>query len=555
VTGKAFMSDNFVQTQPRVLIVDNEVRTVNLYKQFLDAWNYSVVTAEGTGQSLVEDAVKKARAYRCQIALVDIRLIDNFDEEDVSGIELIQKIKPAETIIVSAFGNLKLALDIVRNRGAVDFFEKSDDPDTLKDKLEQVANKNCAACRSIRVDPPDILRSAEKMLFELKVPREYHDQIYDAFARLFPNARTLDVERVNPSNSPSEFSTVPRPKSVILRVREDALQPVFVKLARRSKINKEVERFNAHIRGRLVGKYNPSLEKEVELWDIGGIKLSAVGTIAENFANFFSTQPIDKIKESLEHFFTQTWSDHYARAVDCSNISLFKMYCDVWERDWVKRASTYTIPLPLESIHPVSRTEIDRLNPLEWLKTIVQNEGTENDPSMVPATRTAVTHGDLHADNLLIDESQHGWVIDFERTGEGHALQDFVELESDVVTRFACTGEMFSSFYYFCLVVAGGDSIDQTLLKHPALPNPETQKLLDTIAFIRTLAVRCTTITDMRQYLLGLYFNTIFRATIISRDQHQQSELRAWMLASILCYRLAHWGEPWPPKEWETLQQ
>lgn len=549
------MPENSIQTKPRVLIVDNEARTVNLYKKFLYAWNYSVVAADGTGQSLIDDALEKAKSYRCQIALVDIRLIDNFDEEDISGIELIQKIKPAETIIVSGFGNLKLALDIVQNRGAADFFEKSDDPDILKDKLERVAQRNCAACKSIRIGPAEILASAQKMLLDLGVSVDYHDQILDALVRLFPNARTLRLEKVNPSNISSEFSTVPRPRSVILRVFENDLQPVIVKLARRVKINKEVRRFDEHIRGRLVGKYNPVLEKDVELWDIGAIKLSSVGTIEENFANFFSTQPIDKIQESLEHFFTQTWSDHYSRAVDRSNVSLFKLYCDVWDRDWVKRASTYTLPYPVNTVHPISLTETPGLNPLEWLRTISLNEGNDKDLSMIPNTRTAVTHGDLHADNLLIDDSQHGWVVDFERTGEGHALQDFVELESDIVTRFACQGDAFPAFYHFCLTIAGGDSIDDLPYGDLSWAHDETLKLLHTITVIRKLAVQCTKITDIRQYLLGLYFNTIFRATIISREKHKESELRAWMLASILCYRLAHWGKPWPPKEWENLLQ
>jgi hypothetical protein len=138
--------------------------------------------------------------------------------------------------------------------------------------------------------------------------------------------------------------------------------------------------------------------------------------------------------------------------------------------------------------------------------------------------------------------------------GEGHALQDFIELESDIITRIACTREEFPAFYHFCLTTASGDSIDEIPHDNPYLTNEETRKLLDTIAAIRRLAVQCTKITDARQYLLGLYFNTIFRATIVSRDQQQKSELRAWMLASILCHRLAHWDASWPPKEWESLQ-
>jgi thiamine kinase-like enzyme len=51
----------------------------------------------------------------------------------------------------------------------------------------------------------------------------------------------------------------------------------------------------------------------------------------------------------------------------------------------------------------------------------------------VAETSIAITHGDLHAGNLLIDDSNNIWVIDFERTGEGHVLQDFIELESDLI--------------------------------------------------------------------------------------------------------------------------
>jgi hypothetical protein len=192
-------------------------------------------------------------------------------------------------------------------------------------------------------------------------------------------------------------------------------------------------------------------------------------------------------------------------------------------------------------------------HPLDWLKKMQDHEGSPDDPSLVAETRLAITHGDLHADNLLIDDSQHGWVVDFERSGEGHALQDFIELESDIITRLACARDEFPAFYYFCLTIAGGDCIDNLPPDTSSLMNAETQKLFDTISAIRQLAVRCTGIKDARQYLLGLYFNTIFRATIVSREP-RKSELRAWMLASILCHRLSHWGESWPPEEWANLQ-
>jgi CheY-like chemotaxis protein len=547
------MSGNPYKTPPRILIVDNEERTVHLYKEFMDVWGYSAIVAQGTGTALIDDAIFKAGKFRCQLALVDMRLVDNFDEDDTSGLDLIEKIKPAATIIVSGFGTLQLALEIVQNRGAVDFFEKSDDPTVLKTKLDKIAKKICASHKLMSIGPSEILASATYTLFDPAIPAEFHDQIPDVLIRLFPEAASLRLEKMNSSAASSDYSTVPRPRSAIFRVYEDDLQPVIVKIARRQKINKEIERFNKYIKGRLVGKHNPALDGHADLWDIGGIKLSYVGSIEETFANFISTQPINKIEQSLEHFFSQTWSDHYNRAKNKSNVSLFSLYCEVWDRDWFNRASNFTFPSPSIGMSSELWQNVRARNPLEWLESIAQNEGNTNDPSMVQETRIAITHGDLHADNLLIDDSQHGWVVDFERSGEGHALQDFIELESDIITRIACTREEFPAFYHFCITIASAHSIDEMPSSNPCLENSETKKLLDTIATIRRLAVQCTGITDARQYLLGLYFNTIFRATINSREQQLKSELRAWMLASILCQRLSHWNDSWPPKEWENL--
>ncbi|GAB4493855.1 MAG: hypothetical protein Fur0016_29840 [Anaerolineales bacterium] len=71
-----------------------------------------------------------------------------------------------------------------------------------------------------------------------------------------------------------------------------------------------------------------------------------------------------------------------------------------------------------------------------------------------------------------------------------------------------------------------------------------------TISHLRLLAHKCTGISDARQYLLGLLFNTLFRATISTTNQRKQIQQRALMLASILCHRLDHWEEAWPPPQW-----
>ena len=47
----------------------------------------------------------------------------------------------------------------------------------------------------------------------------------------------------------------------------------------------------------------------------------------------------------------------------------------------------------------------------------------------------AYTHGDLHADNVYADQHGRTCIIDYEKSGPGYILRDFVELETDIRLR------------------------------------------------------------------------------------------------------------------------
>ncbi|MBI5634704.1 MAG: phosphotransferase [Nitrospirae bacterium] len=525
---------------------------MSIFEELASHWGYTPVIAEGEGIHLLADAKVKAREHRCQLALVDMRLVDDSDESDISGLDLIAQIKPASSIVVSGYGSAQVAVQSIHEKGAVDFVGKEEDPLSIKAKLQKEALKISAKERRLKISPTNVLDMIAATLFEPALPAEYHDQIADVFAQLFPEAHRLRLEKMNNILATDEVSTAPRPRSVVLKVYEDDLQPVIVKLARRHKVEKEVSRFLEYIDRRLVGNFIPVLGKHVELWDIGGIKLSYVGNIEQTFARFFQAQSVDKIQACLEKFFTYTWSAHYKKIKKKSNISLFDLYCDVWGEDWYERAQNFQSPDPEKAMGKNLWGRIRAADPVEWL---IKNTGKDkkSDVSRVGTAYLAVTHGDLHADNLLVDDSQNAWVIDFERTGMGHALQDFIEIEFDIISRVACANENFPSFYRLCVAIAGSSRTGEIITDDPQLADAETQKILKTISIIRLLAEQCTHIEDSRQYLFGLFFNSIFRATIINAETHKRSQQRTLMLASILCHRLEHWDEPWPPDEWRDL--
>lgn len=541
----------FSETKARVLIVDNNERMRNMYKELVAFWGFMPVLAQGLGNALLEDARLKAREHRCQLALVDLRLIDDLDDEDVSGLKLVPDIKPTVSIVVSA----SVDIDNVRRSlsdevGAASYVGKGEGPAILKEKLDREARELCAAWKEVVFDPGDMLEDIAAILFE-NIPADYRDQIADIFVRLFPLAKCLRLERLSVSSMTSTYSTVPRPKSVILNVYEDNKQPVIVKLARAKKMSIEVERYRTYIQGYLKGHYHPWLSKPTILWDIGGAIYTSLGsTDSRLFSHFYSQASFADIEYSLTHFFRETWSPLYAQARECQNVSLFREYCKVWGPEWYERVCKFHAPDARELMKGALPKDIFPVNPLTWLQEKM-GQGAE-DQSIIASTALAVTHGDLHGDNILVDEHRNAWVIDFERSGEGHILQDFVELEGDILNRLISAQENLPSFYKLCVEVTRSTALEP-LKNLDRFDDPEVKKAMQTISLLRQLAREITGITDARQYQLGLLFNTLFRATITGDSARTLSQQRALMLAAIICHRLDQWSGPWPPEEWKEI--
>ncbi|MEJ5224362.1 MAG: phosphotransferase [Anaerolineales bacterium] len=536
---------------PRVLIVDNNERISQSYKRLVQHWGFAPVIATGKGSKLIENAKSLARQERCQFAIVDMRLIDDLDTEDLSGIELVAHLQPAICILVSASADLECAQKSFK-AGAAAFLGKDQGPEPLKENLLLFARTRCANMRRLEIGPPEMLEYIAKALSKY-IPDAYHDQIVDVLAQLFPKAQTLTLEKIGADVQSPQFSSAPRPRSVILRIIEDDKEPVIVKIARRHKIEIEHKKYDEFIDDRLVGQYRTILSKSTLLWDIGGAELTNVGISARSFSDMLRTESAEKLVICLERFFTSIWSSHYKKATSKNHASLFQLYCDVWGPEWAERARALMDFDPARVMESSGWYTANAPHPIRWFfERIVENP--TNDASHIEHTYTAVTHGDLHGDNLLVDEFLNAWVIDFERSGPGHILQDFAELESDIITRLDCGQHYLGNFYALCLSICQPSELGGLPGVEPAAPpNNPYQKALHIIHHLRRLARQCTPITSAREYLLGLFFNTIFRATLIEQD-HIPCQHRALMLASILAHRLEHWDEPWPPPDWPTPQ-
>jgi CheY-like chemotaxis protein len=530
--------------RPRILVVENEAASRLLTVDLLRQWNYQPYVVEADGEELLNKAVEMAKIHRCHLALVDLRLLDNDDREDISGLELVPDLKPTESIILSGFLDYQVVQKGIQEWGALSFVGKQEGPSRLKERLERAINQHCASQRSLRIGPSHLLQRALHDVFpgDDQVPK---DEVEDVLVRLFPDANRLRLEQVESTGL--SLSRVPRPRSKIFLVYKDDLQPEVLKLARAGKIIKEVQQYKNFIEDRLVGYFSPPIKNWQALWDLGGAVYPFMGsTQVQPFARYYASASVTDIEHSLRHFFTQTWSKLYEMQTKRKKY-IFEGYCDVWDVDWYSERLVHLTGLFPGRKGPLRMQLTQAPDPVLWLIDRVNGAGE------MPLTKMAVTHGDLHGDNILVDENRHMWVIDFERSGFGPILQDFVELEIDILTRLSNIPEHdFTTFYVLTVWIARLGHIDELPLL-PRSTNLELIKAMQVIASLRRLARECTGETDLRPYLWGLILNALFRASLQQHPRYLPNRQRALMLASILCHRLDHWETNWPPAEWPAI--
>lgn len=541
------LTNETVCDRVRILIVDNEDDLRTLYAELIAYWGWQPYVAQGQGETLLKQAEDLARRHRCHLALLDMRLADDHQRDDHSGLDLIPKIMPTESIVVSGFLDNRTRRHILNTMGARSFVGKEEDPENMKAELEKAARSLCAVYRGLECEAREDLRTFVRDFYPDRndIPA---DEALETLARLFPDAKKLEVKLMESAGRQRQ-SQAPRPRSKVLLVRADDLQPKVVKLARAQKISKEVQRYDRYIAQRLKGGYSPPMDASAVLWDLGGAVYPFMGsTRVQLFSAFYRKNPEDKILQSLKQFFTETWSPWYreGRETPGPKVNIFEAYCKVWGRDWYETLLGKANTTPFE--HPAgSRGPKAFPNPIAWLKERIER------PETMPVTGLAVTHGDLHGANMLVDEHNNIWAIDFERSGPGPILQDFAELEGDILLRLAgLIRNDFNGLYTLSVWAARS----KTLTPPPggrAEMSAAVQKSMQVIAGLRRIAAQCSGENDAQPYLWGVLLNALFRASLLTTRGQSYHLRRALMLSSILCHRLDHWSQQrWPPAAWNS---
>lgn len=507
---------------PRVVLVDDDPEFLEDLQTLLSLKGFSFAFVRSQGEPLVLQTRQLVKQFRPHIVILDICLLDDLNPFDKSGLSLLPSVASAYCILCSNRLSNKLTAEL-QGLSNVTWIDKSRF-EKLTEILCSGTKKMCILQKGLVIQWPSnfssqrIIRSV--LGSDADVPPLMPD---DLLCQLFPEDTLLTLEHLGGKNSGSH--EISRGRSVVLRVDRTNRVPRVVKIGLSERLQNEQNNYRDFVHGQLLGLFHARLERISHFWDIGSAVYSFVGldeVAIPTFATFYEKESEPEvILQPLRHFFAIVWRHHYSNKVSSENESLFELYDKAL---WLSNR----FPI-IEQLITGSYAYLfaDFTNPLSWLKEHIKE-------SKVETIYKAVTHGDLHGDNLFVNY-HHAWAIDFERTGPGHILRDFVELEIDIIVRLASlTNELFPEFVQTLISIHPSTEI--LAVSEQLKAEESAHKALRVIWGIRQIADEVTKSFNLREYLWGLLLDALF-VTALPLAEPQQYE-RAFILASIICSHL-----------------
>lgn len=573
------MTEN--QTTPsaplRILVVENDPKWRDDHLTNLIGWGYKAYAAEpakgdtDSFQSLWEDAKAKATRNRCHVALVDMRLRDDDDPGDTSGLKLVPWLAPTVSIIVSSHGDAKTVRAALKPppdvpKRAHDFVGKEDGPEALLNTIIEAVKFYWPRFVRKAIDWTSFNVPNSSHLIQRFFPNDGEvpqEEIEDLLWKLFPKARDLRVSGLE--NADRTPSTSVRPRSVLLQVWEDdKVNPDIVKIARSDRPPDEYNRYLIHVDGKFPRNYYATLKRVESLWDVRGARYEHVGNWGRMalFRKYYRSRNPQDIRRVIQTF-ANDWGDHYFRTRSDSDRSLFQEFTAVWGENWVKRLSQSDESLSLtssEGLRDWFEKTLGLDDPIIWLRKRLGMDGVNVEDWSPSPVRMAVLHGDLQGDNCFVDtENSHLWLIDFERSGPGPIVEDWVEMEVDILTRLSCFS--LQDRHDFLELIARLNSPLDFWQPAPLVTGlPEAVKAFEVIAEIRRQAKTTTRLSesseDTRLYRWALLLNVAFRFTLPISASYENPYCnlsiadRSLLLGGVICRSLLAEDDTWPPREW-----
>jgi DNA-binding response OmpR family regulator len=489
------------ETMRQILFADNDPDFLETRSEFLEKAGYKIVKATSPA-----DAERCLREIWTPVAILDIRLENDDDDKDWSGITLAKSklCRSITKIVLTNFPSALMSELLAIASGnspqiVVQVLHKQDGPEKLIQTLEKALDNYVHINWSLTLDwqatnpfalvsriEPGVESERERLLNRA-------EELEDLFRRLFYEKDRIRIDRVL-------WQRDGRVALAVFAFKGAAVDSFVVVCGQNARVVEEARRFDK-FSPKAQGETSTTLADKAETthfaanaYALAKADLETVRSLAEVYRAGDKKVFTDAVEALFEKTLTM-WQGSPAPAERALEV-LYRERLDLT----AERISVQAVHARWQALVryiPELRNTVPNAEPII---TLLQSAVPEQ------SALTITSPGMLTGDNILVDVNGHAWLTDFADAGDAPQFWNFVALESAV--RFDWVEEKELQ----CL-----RDIEDRLLddSHFGRPDPQSidpgaQKVVRSIQPLRRLAARAVG-REHRQYHRGIFFHAARR--------------------------------------------
>ncbi len=428
-----------------ILFADNTPDFLDTRAEFLEQAGYQVLKARTP-----EEARNLLREAYCHLAVLDIRLENDDDDKDVSGLILAKDpdFQPIPKIILTSFPTHQAAREAMRPipdglPPAVDFLDKEEGPEALIQAIERAFDQYLRIDRDLQIrwgrqgelTPAHLLSRIRRGLSGDQLAA-WERELEDLLRRLFSGYYQVTLSRILSRREGWLLLTV---FAYPDRSREEQF---VMSCGQREVIQEEKKHYESLTQA---GDRTLALVDSLVSMHLGVItyRLAGCKDVEEitTLTRFYRQQPAEQIIAAVQDLFRTGIRPWYERGTERRTLSpdaLFQEWLggrpsrqdlEQWAQCICRDALAAGIRSLQWSFHGVTIQLPDGIqfsypNPFPYLLGEHWSPDTQ--------TLYGTIHGRLDGSSVLVSRSGQTWVVDFGRVGFGPLVRDFVSLEASV---------------------------------------------------------------------------------------------------------------------------
>ena len=315
------------------------------------------------------------------------------------------------------------------------------------------------------------------------------------------------------------------------------LMPTVVKIGRPEMIHREEEAHRAYVE-RFILNNSTSIMGTASAGPWAAIRYNFVGIAGPDarlnwMLDYYLARPTEDVLALMQRLYTQILKPWYGQPrwepldlyADHTPLHLFPDLCEHARRDFGFPPDTPTISC--------EELGIELPNPFRFLRTEYPKRAGQK-----RQWYQAISHGDLNLKNVLVDEQENLYVIDFSETRPRNIVSDFARMES--ILKFQImpveTADELARMVEFEQGLAAVERLGDVPPNRYRGKNPDVAKAYAVICQLRKYADIVTLFeTDMTPYWLALLEWTY---SVLSYDEPPLRRKLAAYSAAIICGRI-----------------